>query len=429
LFRCDTAIDQWATPSFLFPELNRKAVTDRRVAAAAIFTDPRNGRLARTVVNRIWHRLLGRGIVADPDEMDGEPWSPELLDWLSADFVEHGYDLKRLIGTVVSSRTYQMTAAADGPGPVSRRLTAEQFADAIAAITGDWHVYQPSSGPGVYTREWHVAATPLTRALGRPIRDQVYGTRDTAATTLQALELVNGETLTHWLMRGARKMLGQLPPEPTPLFVRQVTGRASPLPSFDVDVIGATKLWLVVQDIGSYSPEKVEAVWANLELVRGDGSAVPLGSPPLRVKTPSQHVFEIAGKGFVRLRGSVGIENQEVTSDLNPRIRFLVFDREPDIDRLLPAAPETPLPTAAVKTAREAVDRVFWYALGRAPSAEERSAAEASAGTPEGLADLLWAVVGISKCSSLTKLVLKNCEKLIEFDVRLDFKQLKTIDT
>jgi hypothetical protein len=393
LYRCDTAIDQWATPSFLFPELNREVGTDRRAAAAAIFTDPRNGRLARTVVNRIWHRLLGRGIVADPDEMDGEPWSPELLDWLSADFVEHRYDLKRLIGTILSSRTYQMVAAADGPGPMSRRLTAEQFADAIASITGDWHVYQPSSGPPVYSRDWHVAANPLTRALGRPIRDQVYGTRDSAATTLQALELVNGETLTHWLMRGARKMLGQLPPEPTPLFVRQVTGRASPLPTFDVDVVGVTKLWLVVQDIGSYSPEKVEAAWANMEFVRSDGSVEKGEQRPLRVKTPSVQVLNLAGKGYVRIRGGVGIENQEVTSDLNPRIRFLIYDREPIMDRLLPAAPETPLPEVQVKTAREAVDRVFWYALGRAPSEAERAAAEKSAGTPEGLADLLWAVL------------------------------------
>ena len=404
LYRCDAPIDEWATPSFLFPELNREVGSDRRAAAAAIFTDPRNGRLARTVVNRIWHRLLGRGIVADPDEMDGEPWSPELLDWLAADFVEHKYDLKRLIATIVSSRTYQMEARADGPGPMPRRLTAEQFADAIAAITGDWRVWQPSSGPGVYAREWRVAANPLTRALGRPIRDQVYGTRDSAATTLQALELVNGATLTHWLTRGARKMLGQLTPEALPLFVRQVTNRAAELPRFEVDVIGVAKLWLVVQDIGSYSPEKVEAVWANTELVKADGSATPLASlkpvddaglrgDGLRVKTPSTLVYDIAGRGFLKLRGGVGIENQEITSDLNPRVRFLVFDREPTMDRLLPVAPETPLPEVVVKTARGAVDRVFWYALGRAPSAAERAAAENVAGTPDGVADLLWAIV------------------------------------
>lgn len=405
LFRCDVAQKDFAGPSFLFPELNRApasgSLADRHAAAAAIFTDPRNGRLPRTAVNRIWHRLLGRGIVENPDEMDGEPWSPELLDWLSADFAGHGYDLKRLIGAIVSSRIYQMPPDQGGPG--TRRLTAEQFADAVASITGDWRVYQPSNAPGVYSREWHVAASPLTRALGRPIRDQVYGTRDSQATTLQALELVNGETLTHWLLRGARKMLGELPPEPVSLFDKPVSNRPPTPPAFDVDISRAAKLWLLVQDTGSYSPEKVEAIWENAELV-GPGGATPLASlKPVdssglrgdgaRVKTPSRLVYDLAGRGFTRFRGTVGIENREITSDLNPHIRFFIFDREPNMDRLTPVAPGTPVPPGPVlKTAAEAVDRVFWYALGRAPSKEERAAAESAAGTPEGLADLLWAV-------------------------------------
>ena len=107
-------------------------------------------------------------MVENSDEMDGEPWSPELLDWLASDFVEHGYDLKHLIATIVASRAYQMPAVArtgEQPreyvfrGPEVRRMTAEQFADAIGAITGDWHVYQPVSGSGAYTRDWRVAAS------------------------------------------------------------------------------------------------------------------------------------------------------------------------------------------------------------------------------------------------------------------------------
>ena len=165
-----------------------------------------------------------------------------MLDWLASDFVKSGYDLKHLIGTIASSRTYQMPAVAregDPPargyvfaGPEVRRITAEQFADAIGSITGEWPAYLPGAGlrgpgagqgdetskRGVFARDWKVAASPLTRALGRPIRDQVYSTRETLATTLQGLELVNGETLTRRLSRGAKKMLGELPPEPVSLF-------------------------------------------------------------------------------------------------------------------------------------------------------------------------------------------------------------------
>src|SRR5688500_10148829 len=219
LYRCDVARDQYAEPGLLYPELHQApasgALSDRRAAAAAIFTDPRNGRMPRTAVNRMWDRLLGHGIVRNSDGMDGKPWSPEVLDWVASDFVAHGYDLKHLIATIASSRAYQMRAVArtgEPPardyvfaGPEVRRLTAEQFGDAIGLITGEQSVYYPPLGgrggarpptasdpvaAGVYAREWRGASTRLTRSLGRPIRDQVTSTRPAQATTLQAPELV-----------------------------------------------------------------------------------------------------------------------------------------------------------------------------------------------------------------------------------------------
>jgi hypothetical protein len=423
LFRCDVAQDEFAGPAFLYPELSREpasdSLKDRRAAAASIFLDPRNGRVPRTLVNRIWERMTGRGIVENPDEMDGEPWSPGLLDWLASDFVDHGYDLKRLIGTIAMSRTYQMPAASRTGepsaeyvfrGPEVRRITAEQFADAIGSVTGEWHIYQPPGEKrGVHTREWHVAASPLTRALGRPIRDQVYSARETQATTLQALELVNGETLTHWLSRGARRMLDELPPEPVALLDRPYVVKAGPV-TFDIDISGAKKIWLLVRDMGSYSPEKVEAIWARAEFV-GPSGAVPLSSlQPLAggglrdrngggvaVRTPSKLVYDITGRGFKRLRGVVALENKEITSDMNPQVRFFVFDREPNMERLTPVEPGAPLPPQpALKASGAIVDRVFRYALGRSPSPAERRTAEAALGahpSPDALADLLWAVL------------------------------------
>ena len=152
LYRCDIAQEEYVAAGFLFPELNRPlsslSAADRRAAAAAIFTDPRNGRMPRTVVNRVWQRLMGRGIVENVDDMDGEPWSPELLDWLASDFAANGYDLKALIGAILQSRTYQLPAVPRKgepekqytfKGPEFRRLSAEQFSDAVAAITGEWH--------------------------------------------------------------------------------------------------------------------------------------------------------------------------------------------------------------------------------------------------------------------------------------------------
>ncbi len=500
LYRCDIPRDEFAEPSFFFPELARptpsSSLADRRATLVEIFTDPRNGRMPRTVVNRFWTRLLGRGIVASSDEMDGKPWSPELLDWLAADFVANRYDVKHLIGTIVRSRAYQMAAVSRTTealardyqfrGPEIRRLSAEQFADAIGSITGEWSIYTPSgragggganaqslgrgaplgavgtapadggrvspaagrgaqpaqapaaqaaaagsgrgSGPrtdsdaltsGVYAREFRSPSTLLTRALGRPIRDQVTSVRSEDATTLQALELVNGEILTNRLMRGARRMVGDLPPDPKSLFNAPIAGRTIQVRQMDVDISSASRIYLLVSDTGSNAPEKVLPAWTNLQLVAADGTVVALSSLTpadasglrgpsagnrLAVKNGSRLVYEIAGRGFTRLRGGIDVDNDraDVGSTLNPAIRFFIFNTEPNMDRLLPPSPEPPMPPAApVTTVRATVEYIFWSALGRAPSAAERKAAEAAIAdparpgrpSPDAVADLLWAVL------------------------------------
>ncbi len=450
LFRCDVAQEQYAEPRFLFPELNRTppsgSLADRRATAAAIFTDPRNGRMPRTVINRIWQRLFGHGIVGNPDEMDGTPWSPDVLDWVASDFVASGYDIRKLLTVILTSRAYQMPAVprtGEPPargyvfaGPEVRRLTAEQLADAVGAITGEWGVYyaRPSgtglgkaavSDPptaGVYAREWRAASSSLTRALGRPIRDQVISVRAAQATTPQALELVNGELLTQWLARGARRMMGELPPEPLGLFNKAVAGRNASASTFDIDVSKSSTLWLIVEEAGSNAPERVEPIWASAEFVGADGetplssltprdgsglraSAAPVvvsgSNGGVRVKNPSRLVYDVSGKGFMRFRGTIALENprSDIGATLNPQVRFFVFDAEPDMDRLLPPAPGTPLPSGPdLTTASQAVDRVFWHALGRAPSSAERRIALGALGdqprpSAEGLADLLWAIL------------------------------------
>ena len=109
----------------------------------------------------------------------------------------------------------------------------------------------------------------------------------------------------------------------------------------------------------------------------------------VRVKNPSVLVYDIGGKGFTHFRGVVGIENaqSEIGSTLNPQIRFFVFDAAAEHGAAAPAAPGAPLPAPpALRTASEAIDRVFWHALGRAPSAAERHAAETALRDPSGSA-------------------------------------------
>ncbi|WP_395740206.1 DUF1549 domain-containing protein [Prosthecobacter sp.] len=148
--RCDKPIGQQAVPSWLFPEIGqvdpKAAPAERLKQLAALMTHPKNGRVTRTIVNRLWQRLMGRGIVHPVDAMQTEPWNADLLDYLAVDFAEHRYDLKRTLSLIATSQAYQshaqvMTKGIDDhgytyAGPRTKRLTAEQFVDAIWQITG-----------------------------------------------------------------------------------------------------------------------------------------------------------------------------------------------------------------------------------------------------------------------------------------------------
>jgi len=146
--RCDKPVGRTATASWLFPELgqvNPAAPRAERLSQlAALMTHPENGRFSRTVVNRLWHRLMGHGIVHPLDAMQTEPWSADLLDWLALDFQQNGYDIKKTLERIATSRIYQARSETVGDsqspyvfhGPRARRLTAEQFVDAVWQLTG-----------------------------------------------------------------------------------------------------------------------------------------------------------------------------------------------------------------------------------------------------------------------------------------------------
>ncbi len=149
IYRCDKPTGRMAKTAFLYPALGEvvsDSLKDRLRELAEVIVQPADGRLYRTVVNRFWDRLLGRGIVAPVDEMDNLPWSQDLLDWLAVDFIDNGYDFRQLLLRIMTSRAYQLPAVAyPSPeylvsrdfvfrGPAIRRLTAEQFVDAVAQV-------------------------------------------------------------------------------------------------------------------------------------------------------------------------------------------------------------------------------------------------------------------------------------------------------
>ncbi|MBM3813466.1 MAG: DUF1549 domain-containing protein [Acidimicrobiia bacterium] len=392
MHRCDVALGQKAAPKFLYPELGDAggAVTleEKRARVASLFTKPENGRTPRTYVNRVWKVVFGRGLVEPPDTMEGKAWSAEILDWLAEDFVAHGQDTNHLLKRIMTSRAYQLPAVSGEAekayvfrGPQARRLTAEQFLDAVSSITGEWRLLKPrQAGAAAYARDWQLKSTALGRSMGRPIRDQVVTERINQPTTLAALELVNGETLSDLLYRGALRMQGKLPAAPANLFDSGVVSSAKA--PVDVDITGAKKLYLVLEDVDSYDPARVVAGWAGARLVGPEGEREL--AEAVNVKAPSTLVIDVAGKSYTRFQATAGVDPKSLESDISPRLRFFVFTEEPDRQRMMPVKGEPPVPAPAGFS----VERVYRHALGRAPKAKEKRIAAGM--LPE---DLLWALV------------------------------------
>ena len=111
---------------------------------AALITAPQNERFAQVIANRIWARLMGRGIVEPVNDWEkGKPTHPELLQWLGREFVRNGYDVKALARIILTSNAYQRatdTVLKDTSplytSPAPRRLYAEQIVDSLFAATG-----------------------------------------------------------------------------------------------------------------------------------------------------------------------------------------------------------------------------------------------------------------------------------------------------
>ncbi|MGI9552641.1 MAG: DUF1549 domain-containing protein [Aurantibacter sp.] len=185
LNRCDKPLGKMAKANFLYSELgsvDAESVGDRLSLLSEVIVKPENGRIYRTLVNRIWEKLMGRGIIEPVDEMDNPPWDSSILDWLASDFIDSGYDLKHLMKRILTSKTYQLAPTAYGKqedlrsgyvfrGPVIRRLSAEQFSDAVSRLIAPmYHAveYDPSGRDLKSARIWHGEVKFDRRVLPEP---------------------------------------------------------------------------------------------------------------------------------------------------------------------------------------------------------------------------------------------------------------------
>ena len=202
------------------PDPNATATaTDRRAKLAAWLTGPANPFFARSLVNRVWYHLMGRGIVEPVDDFrDSNPASnDELLDGLTADFVRGGFDLKALVRSILASRTYQLSSktnelnAADNlyfSHAATKLLPAEVLLDAISVVTG---TSTPFDGLPKGTRATQIPdgkmENPFLKTFGRPARERACECeRESDSNLSQALQLIGGATVNGKLRDDAGRM-------------------------------------------------------------------------------------------------------------------------------------------------------------------------------------------------------------------------------
>ncbi len=204
-------------PGQLTPEFAPEA--DRLLALADWVARPDNPYFARAQVNRVWHHLLGRGLVDPLDDFraSNPPVNRPLLDALAKDFVEHRFDLRHLVRTILRSRTYQLSAVPNETNrddetnfsrAIVRPLQAEQLLDAVCQVT-----QVPSKFPdlplgtragqlpgvGMSRERRRVVTTPSEKFLtvfGKPGRSlSCECERSEDSTLAQAFQLITGEMI------------------------------------------------------------------------------------------------------------------------------------------------------------------------------------------------------------------------------------------
>jgi mono/diheme cytochrome c family protein len=224
-----------------------------RLELAGWIADRGNPLTARVWVNRVWLHLFGAPIVASPDNFGAsgaQPTHPELLDWMAVDFMDGGWSTKRLVRSLVLSRTYRMGSGGDpkamelDPGNAlrwhmpSRRLEAEAIRDSMLQAAGTLRIERPEGSPVNYLEgsdrsplvTAHLSADRPVRSVYLPVlRDRVdemldvfdfaepafvSGDREETSVPTQALFMMNDERVVAAATAMARRVLREADSEP-----------------------------------------------------------------------------------------------------------------------------------------------------------------------------------------------------------------------
>lgn len=201
---------QPAPPKFPFSVTGYEAAASDvpRLQLAKWLVSSENPYFAKSLVNRYFSYLLGRGIIDPVDDirLSNPATNPELLDALTADFVAHNFDLKHLLRTITASNTYQRSFITNEwnkdddvnySHAAPRRLQAEQLYDAIMVATGA-PLGVPGAPTGFRASQLPDASVnvPFLDMFGRAPRESPCECERSSEVSLaQTLTMINGPTI------------------------------------------------------------------------------------------------------------------------------------------------------------------------------------------------------------------------------------------
>jgi hypothetical protein len=203
------------TPKFLGGDVPEIKDHSRREVLAKWIASPENPYFAKNLANIVWAHFMGKGIIdpADDVRISNPASNPELLDALGTKFTEYGYDFKRLVKDICSSRTYQLSTRANESNALDdrnfakasiRRMRAEVLYDCISQVTETKNKFQglPRGARAVEIADGNVTTYFLT-TFGRATRETVCSCEvKTEPNLSQALHLLNGNTTNEKIKEG-----------------------------------------------------------------------------------------------------------------------------------------------------------------------------------------------------------------------------------
>jgi hypothetical protein len=202
-------------PKFLGGDIPEIDGHSRREVLAKWIASPENPYFARNLANIVWAHFMGKGIIDPVDDVriSNPASNPELLDALAGKFTEYGYDFKRFVKDICSSRTYQLSTRANESNALDdrnfakamiRRMRAEVLFDCISQVTDTKNKFQglPRGARAVQIADGNVTSYFLT-TFGRATRESVCSCEvKTEPNLSQALHLLNGSTTNDKIKEG-----------------------------------------------------------------------------------------------------------------------------------------------------------------------------------------------------------------------------------